>query len=142
MRLLRHAIAIMALPGASLFASAAQAQPAAVVTSPGGAEILSFVGSLGLVIASILAFGWLYSRFRPGMHQGSELIRLVAMRPIGPKERLLVVEVAGEQLLVGVSAAGMRTLHKIDEPITAGEGQPAESGFALRLKSLLGERAQ
>ena len=119
------------------------AAPGGDLPAPGGGEIAGFIGSLLVVIGSILAFGWLYARFRPGMNQSSESIRLVAMRPIGPKERLLVVEVAGEQLLIGVSANGMRTLHALAEPIEKdGADAAGDSKFAARLKGLLGEASK
>jgi len=129
--------------GIVISASAAAAAPGADLPTPGGGEIVGFIGSLLVVIGSILAFGWIYARFRPGMNQSSELIRLVAMRPIGPKERLLVVEIAGEQLLVGVSANGMRTLHTLTERVEKDPGEPAaDSRFAARLKSLLGDTSK
>jgi len=134
---------IAAILGVITSVSAAAAAPGADLPTPGGGEIAGFVGSLLVVIGSILAFGWLYSRFRPGMNQSAELIRLVAMRPVGPKEKLLVVEVAGEQLLVGVSSNGMRTLHTLSEPIeTAAAGTTTDSRFAARLKGLLSEASK
>ncbi len=110
---------------------------------PGGAELLSFAGSLIVVVLSILAFGWLYGKLRPGMAGGSEMIRVVATRPLGPKERLVVVDLDGEQLLVGVSQGHMQTLHKLDRPIAAERPRSApETGFAQRLKGALRESLQ
>ena len=106
-------------------------------------EIVSFVGSLFVVVVSILAFGWLYSRLRPGLGGGSDAIRVVAARPLGPRERLLVVEVSGEQILVGVSQGSMQTLHTLSQPIE--ERRPiarSEGSFAGRLKAMLREHAQ
>jgi flagellar protein FliO/FliZ len=128
------------LPGLAstlLLVDTAVAAPATPV--PGGVELLSFAGSLLVVVASILAFGWLYGRLRPGMGQASERIRIVATRPLGPKERLLVVDLNGEQLLVGVSPGHMQTLHKLERPL-AEETVDAESGgFAAKLRTLLAE---
>jgi flagellar protein FliO/FliZ len=116
--------------------------PAAPSTPvPGGAEVLGFVGSLLVVVASILVFGWLYSRFRPGMAQGADSIRIVAMRPLGPKERLVVVELAGEQLLIGVSPGGLRKLHRLEQRLDTSSTGAAAGGFAERLKALRGGTA-
>ena len=140
---MRFSTSVAVVLGAVAPLCADAAASAADTVTPGGPEILNLVGSLIVVIGAILAFGWLYTRLRPGMNQGSELIRLVAVRPIGPKERLVVVDVAGEQLLVGVSAAGMRTLHTLREPVEqAPIAGAAQSRFAERLKSLLGEPAK
>ena len=120
----------------------AVAAPEAPAPGLGGADLLSFAISLLVVVGSILAFGWLFARFRPGMNQGGEQIRVVAMRPLGPKDRLVVVEVGGQQILVGVSQGHMQNLHTLSEPL--GESRPAENtvtGFASRLKAALKESA-
>ncbi len=122
---------------ALLLADAAVAAPATPV--PGGVELLSFAGSLFVVVASILAFGWLYGRLRPGMGQGSERIRIVATRPLGPKERLVVVDLDGEQLLVGVSPGHMQTLHKLERPLPEPAADTANGGFAAKLRTMLAE---
>lgn len=129
--------ASLALPGSSVAAELP------VAPGPGGAEIASFAGSLLVVVLSIVAFGWLYGKLRPGMSGGSELIRVVATRPLGPRERLVVVDLDGEQILVGVSQGHMQTLHKLEQPLEARRADvAAESGFAARLKGMLRETAQ
>lgn len=132
-RLLMVSVAL-ALSGAAV------AAPETPAPGLGGAELLSFAGSLLVVVGAILAFGWLYARFRPGMNKGGEQIRVVAMRPLGPKDRLIVVEVGGQQILVGVSQGQMQNLHTLSEPLD--ENTLAEStvtGFAARLKTALKE---
>lgn len=106
---------------------------------PGGAELLSFAGSLLVVVASIVAFGWLYGRLRPGMGQSSERIQIVATRPLGPKERLIVVDLDGEQLLVGVSPGHMQMLHKLERPLADVTPDATTGGFAAKLKTMLAE---
>lgn len=126
-----------ALTSTLLLVDAAVAAPATPV--PGGVELLSFAGSLLVVVASILAFGWLYGRLRPGMGQDPGRIRIVATRPLGPKERLVVVDLDGEQLLVGVSPGHMQTLHKLERPLPEETATAVSGGFAAKLKTLLAE---
>ena len=134
----RHLVSLLA--GLLIAGSAAAAPEAPPAPGPGGAELLSFVGSLLVVVGSILAFGWLYGRFRPGMSQGGGEIRIVATRPLGPKERLLVVELGEQQILVGVSPGHMQTLHTLDAPLPeTGQAAPAVSGFAARFREILKE---
>lgn len=128
----------LVIPGGSLAAAELPAAP-----GPGGPEVVSFAGSLLVVVLSIIAFGWLYGKLRPGMSGGSDLIRVVATRPLGPRERLVIVDLDGEQILVGVSQGHMQTLHKLDKPLEAQQsGSPLESGFAARLKGILRESTQ
>ena len=105
----------------------------------GGTELMSLAASLIVVVGVIVGFGWLYSRARSfGGGGNSDVINVVASRPLGAKERLLLVEIAGQQLLVGMTASQVQTLHVFDTPVTT----PAASvppGFASRLKSAIKE---
>lgn len=102
-------------------------------------RVAEFGISLVVVIAVILLVGWFYSRMRGGVGRGGDQISVVASRPLGPKERLMVVEVAGKQLLVGMTASQLQTLHVFDAPVVeAGKAVP-DNGFAGRLRSALRE---
>ena len=112
---------------------------AAVAPVVDATRIAEFGVSLVVVIAVILLVGWFYSRLRVGTGRGGDQINVVASRPLGPKERLIVVEVAGKQLLVGMTASQLQTLHVFEAPvIEAGKASP-ETGFAGRLRSALKE---
>jgi flagellar protein FliO/FliZ len=119
----------------------ANATPVDPAAGPAVPELAGFVVSLFVVIAAILAFGWLYARFRPGHGGQSDAIRVVATRPLGPRERLVVVEVGGEQILVGVTQTQMQSLHTLSEPIrnAAEPAAAGEAGFAGRLKAFMAE---
>ncbi len=103
----------------------------------GGSELLSLAASLIVVVGAIVAFGWLYSRARSFGGGNNEVINVVASRPLGAKERLLLVEIAGQQLLVGMTASQVQTLHVFDSPVAVAATAPP--GFASRLKSALKE---
>jgi len=44
-------------------------------------------------------------------------MKVVASLSVGAKERVVVVEVNGQQLLLGVTAGGINTLHTLPEPL-------------------------
>ncbi|WP_333623334.1 flagellar biosynthetic protein FliO, partial [Stenotrophomonas indicatrix] len=44
-------------------------------------------------------------------------MKLVASLNVGAKERVVVVEVNGQQLLLGVTAGGINALHTLPEPL-------------------------
>ena len=54
------------------------------------------------------------------------------------EERLVVVELAGEQLLIGVSPGGLQTLHRLDQPLDSRSTGESAGGFAERLKAFRG----
>lgn len=102
-------------------------------------EIAGLGISLIVVIAAILIVGWMYSRLRVGGGSGGDIINVVATRPLGPKERLMVIEIADQQLLVGMTASQLQTLHIFDEPVATRPTLADQSGFAGRLRSAIRE---
>lgn len=113
------------------------ASPAADAGSLGG-----LVFSLLLIVGLILALGWLARRM-PGFGGGAASkngLRLVASLPVGARERVVVVEVGGTQLLLGVGAGGVRTLHTLDEPLPE-SATGAPSPFAQVLAQHFGKKA-
>lgn len=105
----------------------------------GGSELLSFAASLIVVIGAIVVLGWFYSRSKVFGGGNNDTINVIASRAVGSKERLMVVEVAGTQLLVGMTASNVNTLHVFDAPIVNTANVSVVSGFAGRLKSVLKE---
>lgn len=104
-----------------------------------GGDVLSLGASMIIIVGVILVLGWMYSRSRFSGGANADVINVVATRALGPKERLLVVEVAEQQLLVGMTASDVRTLHVFDKPVAVAREDKTESRFAGRLRSALRE---
>jgi flagellar protein FliO/FliZ len=102
-------------PGTLLAAPAMNV--AAPPTVDTGAELLRIVISLIGVIAMILLAGWLSRRAQARVRPGGRRIRCLETMPVGMKERVMLIDVGGTQLLVGSSPSGLRTLHVLDKPL-------------------------
>jgi flagellar protein FliO/FliZ len=108
----------------------------AVQTGPGLSGIWEVALGLALVVVVIFAIAWAMRRMVPGAGGGTGALRVLAALPLGPRERLLLVEAAGKQLLLGVTAQQVNTLHTFDEPVQLPvSGSGAE--FAARLREML-----
>lgn len=86
--------------------------------------------NLGLVIAMIAALGWFVTRGQRLTQREDGALDIVACRMLGQRERLVVVQVGDEQVLLGVTATQISHLHTLAEPVTAAE---AQTGFARKL---------
>ncbi|WP_315387866.1 flagellar biosynthetic protein FliO [uncultured Stenotrophomonas sp.] len=73
------------------------------------------------VLALIVGLGWLLKRMPGSGFKPAEGLRVVASLNVGAKERVVVVDVNGEQLLLGVTAGGINTLHRLPEPLPTPE---------------------
>lgn len=108
---------------------------AASAASP---DILRMIMSLLVVLAVIFLLSFVVKKLKITPHSQKHL-RTVANLSVGQKERVVVVEVNGEQLLLGVTAHSVNLIHKLDKPIAdvpTGESQTS-GNIPLTIQSLL-----
>jgi flagellar protein FliO/FliZ len=111
---------LIALPGL-LGANAAFAAPGVAM-----ADLSAVIMSLALVIAFIFAAAWAVRRMPFGVGRGNGPLKVMAALSLGPKERLLLVEARGEEILLAVSPAGV---------FNVGATQSADASGSVRLPS-------
>jgi len=71
---------------------------------------------LTLVLGLIFLLTWLMKKVT-GIQGARGHIKLLSAINVGTKERAVLVEVGGEQLLLGVSSGSVSLLHKLEKPI-------------------------
>jgi len=104
------ALAVVAAPAAAQVAAPAAHAP----SSPG---LFGAFFALLLVLGLILGLAWLLRRLPGAGFRPVEGLRVVASLQLGAKERAVVIEVGGQQLLLGVTAAGISRLHELPQPL-------------------------
>jgi flagellar protein FliO/FliZ len=123
------------------FAQGQAATPSPVTSPISVTSMLSLVTSLIFVIGAILFVGWLYSRMR-GVNLGaSKVINVLAAQPLGPKEKIVVVQIGSKQIAIGMTPSSLQTLHVFDEPVVQQREGATGASFSERLKSVLGRGA-
>ena len=106
-----------------------------------GTHLASVAVGLVFIVALILVLGWFLRRFNQGGLFNNSSIKIIASLPLGTRERLAVIDVGGQQLLLGITATQINTLHVFDEPIIApGDNSPATSEFGKKLMTLLQQK--
>lgn len=90
------------------------ASQAAAVPSLGGAGIVQTGLGLVLVLALLFGLAWLAKRFGLQRPLGGGNVRIVGSAAVGQRERVVVVEVAGDWVVLGVAPGQVRSLHVID----------------------------
>lgn len=101
-----------------LFCSVVSAEASASTpqTLQNPSSILSIFLSLLLVVAIIFALAYVARRFNV-TQAGNGQLKVVASMSAGAKEKILVVDVGGEQFLLGVTAHNINQLGKLENPI-------------------------
>jgi len=148
-RRLCSSVAASALASALLLG--AQHATATGAAAPGGAAglsaggILQVVLGLAFVLALVGAAAWLLKRFSGMPGTGSGLIRIIGGAAVGQRERVVLVEVAGTWLLLGVAPGQVRTLHTMPKSEIAAAPDapapvPADTSFAGWLRRVTERR--
>lgn len=106
-----------------------------------GAELLQLVLGLAVVLGLIFAMAWVMRRVQlTGTRGAGQVIELVGSRALGPRDRLVLVQVGSEQILLGISPGQITALHVLKDPVvTATRPEQATPEFAQRLMELLGK---
>jgi flagellar protein FliO/FliZ len=117
--------------------------PAVVPVLASSGSLSSQLGQLLLglllVIGVIFMLAWLLRRVQAIGPRGNQVIKLLASQALGPRDRLVLVQVGGEQVLLGLSAGRITPLHVLKEPVHLPDSEPASNEFAQRLMELLGK---
>jgi len=99
--------------------------------------IVKILGSLVLVILMMAALLFMMKRFsfKGNMIQGS--VKILSALSIGPRERIMLIQVGDEQLLVGSTPSSIRSLHVLDKPVDVGSSTGSEPNMKAILASLM-----
>lgn len=110
-------------------------QPAAIPGSP----LVQVSGALFGIIVLILAAAWVIKRlgFAP-KSAGTRGLKVTASTSLGPRERVVIVEVEDARLVLGVTASQINVLHTLPAAPAEAEEKPASpADFQAMMKSLL-----
>ncbi|MFM5788209.1 flagellar biosynthetic protein FliO [Aeromonas veronii] len=98
-------------------------------------SLSSWLLSSLMVVGLILVLGFLLKKSKLATAMGGGQMRVIASLPVGYKEKLLVVKVGEQQLLVGVTPQQVNFLYRLEEPLD--ENQP--QAFSQQLGKLMGK---
>ena len=95
---------------------------------------------LFIVLLCILALAWLARRFNRLQSTPDGSLRLLGGLSMGARERVVLVQVGSQQLLLGVAPGRINTLHVLNETLDSSSGFSAlnsDKGFAEKLSAAI-----
>ena len=72
--------------------------------------------ALGVIVALLVAAAWLVKKLSGGREFGQGGIKVVGGVVLGPRERVVLLEVGKERLVIGIVPGQIRTLHRLASP--------------------------
>ncbi|AZL74978.1 flagellar biosynthetic protein FliO [Pseudomonas oryziphila] len=128
------------LASEAVIAAGETAAPPTAVPGGLGAQLAQMVFGLLLVVGLIFFLAWLLRRMQGSAQRGAQVIEIVGSRAIGPRDRLLLVQVGKEQILIGHTPGSIEALHVMAEPVEVPTAaRQATPEFAQRLLELMGK---
>lgn len=101
----------------------ATAAPTAQGNGMNAMTIMNVFGSLIIVLGLLFGLAWLYKKLAIKL-PGSSHIKIVSSVMLGPRERILVIEVQGKQRVLGVTANQINMLFELDQPLVDDQAAP------------------
>ncbi|MDO8438831.1 MAG: flagellar biosynthetic protein FliO [Telluria sp.] len=131
------------LPARALQGAPVLAQPPQPAVAVSAGNLVQTIFALTLVLGLLAGFAWFMKRFGPKVPAGAAGIRLVGALNLGGRERIMVVEVGDQWIVVGASPGrvnALATMPKQEGAATLDPHAPAANSFAEWLKQTIDKR--
>ena len=139
------ATAAASAPAAALPAMPAGAPMAMAPTSSAG-SLLQTIFALVFVLALLIGLAWFMKRYGPKVMGGNNKMRVVSSLNLGGRERIVLVEVADQWIVVGASPGRINALATLPRQegelpqLATAQNGPAAANFSEWLKQTIEKR--
>ncbi|MBS4096111.1 MAG: flagellar biosynthetic protein FliO [Sulfuricella sp.] len=139
----RFILALAVLSPYGAFAQQVSSQSASPTAPLSMGGVFQVLLGLLMVLATIAATVWLLKRFPVGRQAMGGVVRVVGGVAVGPRERLVLVEIGETWLLLGVAPGQVNTLHTLPKPADAPKIETLpEPAFSIWLKQAMHRRTE
>lgn len=110
-------ILLMTLPNLGFSAESMTDKVAPSISQPslGMETLFSTAGGLLVILLLIFGLAWAFKRYSHLPKGSGEIVRVVGGASLGPRERVVVVEIDETRLVLGVAPGRVQTLHVLDK---------------------------
>lgn len=137
-------VSLSALCATSFAADSASASNAIMKSTPEPSQYLGqIILSLVFVLLLIFLAAWLLKGFSKYPGAASGHLRILGALSVGQKEKILLLQVGKEQIVVGVTTSEIRLVHQLSETVEVEDYKPVSvinSAFSKRLQDALNSR--
>ena len=104
-------------------------------------QVERVLGVLLLMLAGIFAIAWLMKKMGVAGYAASSELTVKASLPLSKKDKLYVIQVGEEQILIGVNAGAITPLKTLDKPlVNSASITPSNSDFSQKIQAILTQK--
>lgn len=109
------------------------APPVALIAPPSASAggVLQTILALSFVLALLAALAWAMKRYGPRSSATNATLRMVGSLSLGGRERILIIEVADQWIVVGAAPGRVNALALMPRQSGTGSGSGTDSGATL-----------
>ncbi len=108
------------------------------VTNVSATSLAQMIVALIFILIAIVALGWLSKRVVGAGKNSGGRIKVLSGASVGSRERVVLIQVGQEQMLIGVAPGNVNKLHHFDKPVVENvETDPKMAPFAQKLQQLM-----
>ena len=119
----------------SVLAEDAPVKP--IIDPLAGTNVVQMIIGLVVVLILVFAIAWLLRRVGGVSLTGGGALKVISGMSMGARERVVLLQVGEEQLLLGVSPGRVQTLHVLEKPIEVEQSAISTSMFADKLAEVI-----
>lgn len=113
-------------------------KPAAKIGS--GGHLVNVTLGLIAIVALIFILSAFVKRFGSGTFSTNSQLKILSSMPLGTRERIVLIDAGGQQLLLGITPTSINTLHVFSDPIVVDNKPNAPSDFSQKLMAILQQK--
>lgn len=129
--------ALVLVPGVAFPATDKAAAAATLTDTSVSGNLLQTTFGLFIVLALIAVIAWVFKRFGNYQVGVQGKLKVIGGVSLSARERVVLLQVGDNQLLLGVAPGQIRTLHVLDKPLDAEPPAEEMQSFASRLQTAL-----
>lgn len=108
------------------------------VTNVSATSLVQMIVALIFILIAIIALGWFSKRVVGGSKNSGGRIKVLSGASVGSRERVVLIQVGQEQMLIGVAPGSVNKLHHFENPVVEkADADPKMAPFAQKLQQFM-----
>lgn len=110
------------------------------MTGPSPEGLLSMIMALFFVVAVIIAIAWVAKKFNLTPINNTHF-KVISSMSLGGRERIVIVEIQGQQHAVGVTSQSVNHLFQLEQNITNNKSELTDGPLLNKINKIFGYQA-